>query len=280
MQCALGAGCSGILSGLDDGERDLSNFSRAARRAALGTTGHIVEIVGCLAMEIHVHHPSRTGGSWIAPTAPSKHETVSNRRPLLWLVLFLGCAGSNDSSTAGETVMRDAATPRNAAVSDSACRTSTRPTVTSEGFDALTIGASVSTVTRACRVVQDTLELGSEAMPEHRVYVQFGSDTVVATVDSGRIWRIAVETPSLRTSDSLSVGTTLGKILASGKATGLVGEGSLFVQTQRHCGLSFRLQRDLTQAELGTVWTDSALRRLPGSTPVAEILIVGCRQWQ
>lgn len=99
----------------------------------------------------------------------------------------------------------------------------------SEGLDALTIGSSVSGVTRACRVVHDTLELGSEAMLEHRVYVQFGSDTVVATVDRGRIWRIAVETPSLRTSDSLSVGSTLGTILASGKATGLVGEGSLFL---------------------------------------------------
>lgn len=202
------------------------------------------------------------------------------RRLLLWLMLVSACIESNDASSEGRVVTRDRRDSERVVVggSDTSCKNSSRPIIASEGLDALAIGAPVSLVRSACRVVRDTVELGAEAMPEHRLYVQFGSDIVVATVDSGRIWRIAIETPTLRTSDSLGVGSTLAEVLASGTATGLVGEGALFVQPGRHCGLSLRLQHDLTQADLATTWTDSALRRLPGYTRVAEVLIVGCQQ--
>ena len=145
------------------------------------------------------------------------------------------------------------------------------------GVGALRVGAPIDSVRARCAVVRDTVELRAEGQPARVLAVVVGSDTVVAEVDSGRVWRIEVTRPSPRTADSLGVGTPLARLLALPGAHGLSGEGAVFVVSPARCGLSFQL----SEARLGDAppdtWDRAALRRLPSSTVVTRVLIVGCQ---
>ncbi len=138
----------------------------------------------------------------------------------------------------------------------------------------LPVGAAVSSVKEHCRVLVDTTWPGEEALPEHVLLVQIGSDTLVAVIDSDRVWRIEVASPQFRTRDSLGVGSRLSALLRNSGAQALNGEGSYYVRVRSHCGLSFQLpyiafpnDGDLDEA---------ALRALPDTLRVQEVLVFGC----
>jgi hypothetical protein len=143
------------------------------------------------------------------------------------------------------------------------------------GVGALRIGALVDSVRARCALVRDTTELRAEGLPVRVIAVAVSGDTVEAEVDSGRVWRIETTRPTLRTADSLGVGTPLARLLALPGAHGLSGEGAVFVVSPARCGLSFQLSGVGSAAPRGG-WTAAALRRLPPSTAVSRVLVVGC----
>ena len=139
----------------------------------------------------------------------------------------------------------------------------------------LPIGASVASVKANCRVLEDSTFAGLEGMPERILLVQIATDTLVAEVDSGRVFRIDVESPRFMTRDSLRVGTRLSRLLADTTAHALIGEGTYYVVMHSHCGLSFALPHIQAPDSPGEL-DGPSLRRLPDTLAVRQVLVVGC----
>ena len=136
------------------------------------------------------------------------------------------------------------------------------------GLGALRVGAAVDEVRAACGVVVDTtLEHGNEGLPERRIAVLVGNDTVEATVVSDSIWRLELTTPRIRTVDSLGVGATAGMLRAKG-AKLAVGDRGVFALVPNHCGLSFQLS--------GVDPASSEWSRIADSTSISRVLVFGC----
>jgi len=144
-----------------------------------------------------------------------------------------------------------------------------------EGIGELRIGATVSSVRRKCNVVRDTTVIAAEGMPARKLVVAFSRDMVEAEIVNGRVWRIAVLSPRLRTADSLGVGTTIARLLQLKNPRGMTGEGKFFVASPEHCGMSFRLANAGPGARRGDL-DRAGLARLSVSTVVSEVLIFGC----
>jgi hypothetical protein len=85
--------------------------------------------------------------------------------------------------------------------------------ITDEGIGELRIGATVESIRQKCNVVRDTTAPGAEGMLARKLRVALSRDTVEAEIVDGRVWRIAVHSPRLRTADSLGVGITLARLL-------------------------------------------------------------------
>jgi hypothetical protein len=147
--------------------------------------------------------------------------------------------------------------------------------ISDRGIGELLVGRSADSVKRLCHVISDTAELGGEGMPTRIMRVAFSHDSVEAEIDSGRVWRIEVASPKLRTADSLGVGTSLERLLLLKEPRGLGAEGAIFLVSSQHCGLSFQLSESGPDAPPEN-WDRAALGRLPKSTVVDRVLIVGC----
>jgi hypothetical protein len=143
-----------------------------------------------------------------------------------------------------------------------------------EGIGELRIGATVEAVRERCNVVRDTTAPGAEGMPARKLAVALSRDTVEAEIVDGRVWRIAVGSPRLRTADALGVGTSIGRLRQLKEPRGMMGEGQFFVASPQHCGMSFRIANAGPRARGGM--DQAGLFRLPDTAAVAEILIFGC----
>jgi hypothetical protein len=148
--------------------------------------------------------------------------------------------------------------------------------ITDEGIGELRIRTTVESVRQRCSVVRDTTAPGAEGMPARKLRVALSRDTVEAEIVDGRVWRIAVHAPRLRTADSLGVGTTLARLLQLRNPRGMTGEGRFYVASPDHCGMSFRLANAGPRAQRGDL-DNAGLMRLPRSAVVSEVLIFGCR---
>jgi hypothetical protein len=158
------------------------------------------------------------------------------------------------------------------ATAATACGVLPTTVLTGDGIGEAAIGRPVDELADACAVLSDTTRPGPEGMTARVLTLDLGRATVEGEVSEGRLWRIAVRSPEIRTSDSLGVGTPLARLLEVDGVRGLTGEGAVFVQLPAHCGLSFRLSVPATSA----VTTEAELRRLPAETRVTEVLVVGC----
>ena len=189
------------------------------------------------------------------------------RRFVLVLAL-VGCKAKNETSSAS-------ASSSTASTVNTPASSCGEEVVTDEGVGQLRIGATVESIRQKCTVVRDTTAIGAEGMPARKVAVAFSRDTLEAEVVNGRVWRIAVLSPRLRTADSLGEGTTIARLLQLKTPRGMTGEGNFFVASPEHCGMSFRLSITGAGARHGDL--DSAgLARLPKSVVVPEVLIFGC----
>lgn len=147
------------------------------------------------------------------------------------------------------------------------------PVVDSDGLGAIRIGMDADSVKARCTVARDTVELRTEGQEERILVVAIGGDTASVEIDSGRVWRIDIRTPKLRTADSLGVGTPLSRLLAmKGGVQGLAGEGHMFLLAQARCGVSFELTAPAAPGD----WQRARLRTLPPSTTVTRVLVFGC----
>lgn len=180
------------------------------------------------------------------------HPSMNKHRFVVAALLAIAACGAETA--------RPVASARTCAVVDS-----TR--LSGYGFGALRVSATVDEVRAACDLVADTtLEHGNEGLPERRLAVLVGSDTVEATVVSDSIFRLELTTARIRTVDSLGVGTTAAVLRAKG-ATLAVGDRGVFALVPSHCGLSFQLSVNPASGEWSQIADSASVRR---------VLVFGC----
>ena len=203
-----------------------------------------------------------------------RQPEVRVRRLALMLGL-IACGKTSESTPADSSSLPAAASSSPVASTGDRTGACGEEIIADEGIGQLKIGASMESVRQKCTVVRDTTVVDVEGMPSRRLAVVFSRDTVEAEIVDGRVWRIAVLSPRLRTADSLGVGTTIARLLQLKDPHGMTGEGQFFVASPAHCGNSFRL----AIADVGPAPGDldrAGLARLPRSTAVNEVLIFGC----
>ena len=205
-------------------------------------------------------------------------------RRLVLVLAILGCAADKEpapaspSSSAATSAAPTAVPPTSSASAGAGGEKSScgEEVLGEEGIGELRIGASVESVRQKCNVVRDTTALGAEAMPARKLTVALSRDTVEAEIVNGRVWRIVVDSPRLRTADALGVGTSIGRLRQLKNPRGMTGEGQFFVESPDHCGMSFRLSNAGPRAQRGDL-DRAGLFRLPERAAVAEVLIFGCK---
>jgi hypothetical protein len=202
-------------------------------------------------------------------------------RRLILLLAVIGCEVKKEqqpsslppAETTAVSPQPSPATPSTSDPRPSACG---EAVITDEGIGELRIGATVEAVRQKCTVVSDKTGPGAEGMPSRKLTVALARDTIEAEIVDGRVWRIAVHSPRLRTADSLGVGTTLARLLQLRNPRGMTGEGKFFVASPAHCGMSFRLANAGPGAQRGDLGS-AGLARLPKSAVASEVLVFGCR---
>jgi hypothetical protein len=201
-------------------------------------------------------------------------------RRLILLLAVIGCEAkkepapppsASEATAAGDQALPPASsTPR---PTPSKCG---EEVITDEGIGRVRIGATVGSVRQNCNVVRDTTAPGAEGMPARTLTVQLSRAPVEAEIVDGRVWRIALHSPDIRTADSLGVDTPLERLLRLRNPRGMTGEGRFYVASPEHCGMSFRLANAGGGSQRGDL--DSAgLARLSRMAVVSEVLIFGCR---
>src|SRR5436190_4649979 len=157
------------------------------------------------------------------------------------------------------------------------CGVTPSVSVNDSGVGALRLGLTIAQVLARCAVVRDTtLPNWDFVEPERVLFVQLGSDTVQAALDTnGRVVRIYVDGRKLRTIDGLGVGTKL-RALAKPGATGAASEATFGVTLREHCGLRFAVA-GVQGVEQGAELDDLSLRSLPPGPTVTRVEISGCR---
>lgn len=208
------------------------------------------------------------------------------RRALLLCAALIGCSDQPSREAPAEQVLREAVqgaangVDTAARVADSApvARATTscgRPVMDGDGVGNVRIGMRVDSVKAQCTVLRDTVERRVEGQLERILVAPFEDVTALLEINEGRVWRIEVTTPAIRTANWLGVGTPLAELLAlKGGVQGLTGEGKLFLVSQALCGLSFELSEPRSPSG---AWTSERLRALPKSTVVRRVLVIGCR---
>ncbi len=197
----------------------------------------------------------------------------------LALALTTACGRDRDARTDSATAPAPsaAASPPDSRASPSSRPGSCRPgPITGYGIGAVRLGMTADSLRASCQGSVERREAADEGDTALVLHVPIGADTAVAEIDVGQVWRIQVRAPGLRTEDGIGVGSTLGELLTDDRATGMSGEGRLFVITPSRCGLSFQLAPAAARA-LPQGGDAAALRRLPADTRIVRILVVGCR---
>jgi hypothetical protein len=155
-------------------------------------------------------------------------------------------------------------------------RCSGKLTVTGDGVGALRVGASVAAVRKVCRIPRVKLKRGEAPPPANLLEFKIGSTPVMAEIQDGRVWRIVIDGPQLKTADKLGVSSPLTALLAAGPAQASQGEGVIYATTAHHCGLSFQIGYRPRHGEDRDAWTADALAALPKDVRINRVLISGC----
>jgi hypothetical protein len=109
------------------------------------------------------------------------------------------------------------------------------------GAGGVRLGMTPAEVRALCPGVRDTA-WRAEGTRETGLVVPFGRDTVVALLVGGRVARLLVADPDLRTAAGLGVGSTFGDLVGRyGRACAGVGEGRVAVWFANAPGISFGL---------------------------------------
>ena len=147
--------------------------------------------------------------------------------------------------------------------------------LTEQGIGELKQGRLVSDVAARCEVLSDSQQQGAEGMMERVIVLRVAGETLRAVVTNGRIFRIEVNTPRFRTSDSLGVDTPLRRIASMRGAQFAPGEDGVYGFSPDHCGLSFRFALPW-RPPAGGQWTAAALSEKHGDASVNRVIVIPC----
>lgn len=198
------------------------------------------------------------------------------RIPLALSFAFVACGPHKPAHVEAEAQLLGSASAGNEAQS---CVSSTAP-ITDVGIGMVRIGADAADLLRVCKVVRDSVELDAEAMDQRVLWVDTGDTEPIRALiaDHGTVWRIEVASPKYRTADSLGVGTTLRHFLAQSDLQALGADRRIYLLSRQHCGLSFRLDYVPPISGYRDNWDSAAVRELPHSSKVDQVLVVGCEE--
>lgn len=157
-----------------------------------------------------------------------------------------------------------------------ACGVSDSTWLSGNGIGALQLGLPADSVRRACHVLADTTVTGPNGRTRG-LRVDLIRDTVFAELSTDSVVsRLRVVGRGIRTREGYGVGSTLENVMHWPDLTSATGEGSLFVTSPSHCGMSFRLAGPAPvppSPQSGV----KALKHTPGEVRVSEVQIYGCR---
>ena len=191
----------------------------------------------------------------------------------LCITSLVACSKEKDRAAITVDTATIGATPRQSSAVTSTCG---NEFIGAEGIGRVSIGAPLDSVRVSCKVVRDTTVRADEGTMARKVTVSLSSDTVVAEIVNGRVWRVEVNSSRFRTRDSLGVGTPLERLLTLEDPRGVNGEGRYYVLSPDHCGLSFRLSEGWNPQTVRIPIDRAKLSRLPRSVVVSQVLITGC----
>ncbi|HEX2723232.1 MAG TPA: hypothetical protein VHM24_09960 [Gemmatimonadaceae bacterium] len=157
------------------------------------------------------------------------------------------------------------------------CGVTEPPELNDTGVGDLVVGRPVSEVKERCQLLSDTFQRGTEGGQERIIAVLVAGEILSSTVVDGRISRIGVTTPRIRTTDSLGVDTPLQKIAAMRGAQFFPGEDGVYAFVAAHCALSFRFSLPLRPPK-GGQWTPAAIATAHGDAAVDRVLVGECRK--
>jgi hypothetical protein len=210
------------------------------------------------------------------------------KRPALLLLLALAACGGGptadpaaaDSAQAGSIDAPDPAAADQRAVGRPdapagapapSCLTARPNQVSGVAVGTIWIRDPVTRVRRDCDVVRDTT-LRLEGHPQPALLVRIGTDTVVAEIVRGRVWRMTVRSPGLLAPGSLRVGMPVNRLADFPGARMGPGEGMFGATVPGLCGLGFGVGR-VPGRRLH--WGRDDLHALPDSITVESITVTG-----
>ena len=150
-------------------------------------------------------------------------------------------------------------------------------TVTGDGVGAVRVGESLAQVKKVCRIRPVRLKKGERPPPDDLLDFKIGPTPVQAQIEGGRVWRIVVDGPLLKTGDRLGVGSPVSALLAAGPARASQREGVIYASLPNRCGLIFQLSYRPRRGEDRDAWTPDTLALLPAEAVIERVLISGCR---
>jgi len=157
------------------------------------------------------------------------------------------------------------------------CGVSDSTSLTATGIGDLQLGLSADSVRRACHVLADTTMVGANGQPARALSVDAIRDTVLAELNGDSVVsRLRVLGGGIRTREGYGVGSTLENVMHWSDLTSATRDGSLFVMSPSHCGMSFRLAGPAPVAPSPQSGV-KALKHTPGEVRVNEVQIYGCR---
>ncbi|HEU4455870.1 MAG TPA: hypothetical protein VFR81_22585, partial [Longimicrobium sp.] len=200
-----------------------------------------------LTFAVPVVEPGRTAGfvqavrTPPAPAAPVPGGRPATRGATPTLYLVRAWLSTRGGSPVGAPVQDTVRIRAGSEVVAGGCGNVGDVTVSRYGVGPVRIGMTLDELRSACPETRDTT-WEQEGMKETGAIAAPGGKRIVAVLAGGKIARIVVDQPGLRTSAGLSVGATVGDLRARyGRMCAGVGEGRVAVWFPNAPGLSFGL---------------------------------------
>ena len=186
-----------------------------------------------------------------------------------------GCGRSDNADRRGDTDVIPPASIDSAEDIAKTCGVNGAPVIENDGIGDLKVKRRVSEIRDLCEVTSDSEELGTEGMRERVLVTSIAGIPVESLINDDRVMRIAVNSPRIRTRDSLGVDTPLHTLADMRGARFVPGEDGVYGFVADHCGLSFRFSIPL-RPPAGRDWTVQGAKREHSDAVVDRVLITSC----
>jgi len=146
-----------------------------------------------------------------------------------------------------------------------------------KGLDVLVVGRPIPKL-GSKKLVYDRTEWDDEAMPQRVIGVRIYNQVIRAEIDDGKVWRLTISRPGIRTKyGGVGVGDPVKGFAKKIDFEVIIGPGGDLVLIPKHeCGLSFLTNMSPDSDGLLATWDSKALAVLPKNIVVRAILVTGC----